>query len=546
MRQDAQDLASLGAWDRAYECLAAAERRSTLDGAGLELMATAAYMGGRDEEFALVLSRAFDAFIADGATLRAARAAFWIGLTFVFSGEMGRGGGWLARSRRLVEEHGAACAEQGYLLLPRVEASFGEGDLTAAERIASEAVAIGARFGDVDLVALARHLVGRARMSMGSVREGLELLDETMVAATEGKLAPIVTGLIYCSVIETCQKFQIYDRASEWTSALSDWCDRQAELVAFTGRCLIHRAEVMIFDGNWQDAVEEAALACKRLVAGGAGRFAGPAHYQAGEGLRLKGKYDLADESYRAAGGLGFNPQPGLALMLMSQGKSQSAWAGIRRSLAASDDPLGRIRTLPAAVEIALAVGETALAVAYAEELSGISARFPSRAGQAASAEALGDVHLAGGEAGLALRDYGRAADLWQAMGAPYQAARLRYKTGLTCDKLGDLDGALRELEAARAGFEALGAEPDRRAALRALDQIGRPQAALLTRRQMEVLKLVARGYTNREIAERLAISERTVDRHVSDMLSRINAPTRAAASAFAVGHGLISLKDIG
>jgi DNA-binding CsgD family transcriptional regulator len=233
--------------------------------------------------------------------------------------------------------------------------------------------------------------------------------------------------------------------------------------------------------------------------------------------------------------------------MRLRQGKSQAALSSVKRTLASVRDPVGRMRLLPAAVEIMLAVGDMGTARDLCEELSGFAARFTSDAILAASAEAIGDLSCAEGNLEEALPGYGRAAELWRDLQAPYRLSRLRLKIGQTCAALGDSEGACREVEAARDVFDRLGAEPDRKAAealLRSLTMQGKER--LLTPRQTEVLQLVAEGLTNREIAERLGLSERTVDRHVSDTLTRIDAPTRAAAAAFAVSHGLIVLRRAG
>jgi RNA polymerase sigma factor (sigma-70 family) len=535
-----------GEWSAAFELMSRLDARHELDGHALESFATAAYMIGRETTFLALLERAFEARCAAAETLKAARSAFWIGLTLMFRGEYGRGGGWLARSERLVEAHGKDCVERGYILLPRIEGSLASGDPAAADHQASEAVLIGEQFGDDDLVAIARHFKGRIQIEAGNIREGLSLLDETMVAATGAKLSPIVTGLVYCSVIEICQSFQIHRRAKEWTDALTGWCGRQPELVAFTGRCLIHRSEILIFDGKWAEALAEAGAASRRLLAGPVEHHAGPAYYQEGEVLRLSGRFDEADESYRSASRLGFDPQPGLALMRLRQGKTQSALSSIKRTLASVRGPVGRIRLLPAAIEIMLAVGNMEAARDLSDELSGLAVRHVSDAVEAASAEATGDLSVAEGNLEEALPRYGRAAEVWRELHAPYRLSRLRLKIGRTCAALGDREGGRREVEAARDVFDELGAEPDRRAADEFLRGLSQAKESLLTRRQTEVLQLIAEGLTNREIAERLGLSERTVDRHVSDALTRMDAPTRAAATAVAISRGLIVLRAAG
>jgi DNA-binding CsgD family transcriptional regulator len=535
-----------GMWSAAFDLMSGLDARHQLDGNALESFATAAYMIGRESIFLELLERAFETFFATAEPLRAARSAFWIGLTLMFRGEYGRGSGWLVRCERLVDEIGNDCAEQGYIFLPRVESSLATGDLAAADRYASEAVRIGEKFRDEDLMALGRHFKGRIQIVSGNTFEGLSLLDETMIATTDGRLSPIVTGLIYCSVIEICQNYQIQNRAKEWTDALAGWCGNQPELVAFTGRCLIHRSEILIFDGSWAEAFAEAGAACRRLLAGPVEHHAGPAYYQEGEVLRLTGRFDKADESYRSASRLGFDPQPGLALMRLRQGKSQAALSSIKRTLASVRGPVGRMRLLPAAVEVMLARGDLGTARKLCDELAGLAARHVSEAVEAASAEAIGDLSFAEENFEGALPSYGRAAELWRDLHAPYRLARLRLKIGQTCAALGDSEGASREFEAARDVFGNLGAEPDRKATEALLRSLGKGVETLLTPRQTEILQLVAEGQTNREIAQRLGLSERTVDRHVSDTLTRIDVPSRAAATAFAISHGLIVLPPSG
>lgn len=534
-------LAHAGEWEGAFAGMSEADQSGAIvDGDSLRDYATAAYMTGREDMYRELMGRAFDAYSDADAPLDAARTAFWIGLTLMFKGEHGRGGGWLARAGHLVEEVGKDCAEVGYLLLPRVEMNFGAGENKAAADIAAQALAIGEQHGDEDLAALARHLLGRAQLALGDVHNGLSALDETMVAITEERLSPIVTGLIYCSVIEACQRYQIVRRASEWTEALSSWCSRQPELVAFTGRCLIHRSEILLFDGRWSEAEVEAIAAKRRLAEGPAGHLAGPAHYQLGELNRLRGEFHAADESYRAASALGFDPQPGLALMRLRQGAGRSAAAAIRRALAAADAPPKRMRLLGAAFEIALGLKLLDEARAFKDEMQNLADTYHSDAVRASLAEMQGDLAAQDDELKRAAMSYAQAAELWRDLACPYRLARVRQRNAQLFAKLGDVEGALAEAHAARKGFASLGAKPERQDAETFIRSKTQSRGAILTRRQTEVLGLVAKGLTNREIAERLGLSERTVDRHVSDILNRIDAPTRAAAAAYAVSSGLV------
>lgn len=515
------------AWDDAREALLAADRVATLDGDDLERLATAAYLSGREPLFAAALERAHDAYAAS-CPERAARCAFWLGLTLMFRGEAAAGSGWLARAQRAVE--GRDCAEQAWLLLPPAEQQLRRGDFAAAAATAADAAALGERFGDADLVACARHVVGRALLAQGRLEDGLRLLDEVMLVLVRGEMAPIVTGLVYCSVIEACRDVCEPRRAGAWTSALERWCARQRGLVAFTGACRVHRAENLQWHGAWPDALDEAA----RAAAGG-GRAAGAAALLRGDLHRLRGDFAAAEQAYREASRLGCEPQPGLALLRLAQGRGEAALAAIRRVVAQAVEPLERARVLPALVEIALAEDTLDAARDAAAELEQIAARFATPALAARAAHARGAVELAQGQAQAALGPLRRAFEAWLQLDAPYDAARVRLLLGEACRALDDDDAAELERDAARAAFERLGAAPD-------LGRLDAPAARgrELTRRETEVLRLVAAGRTNKAIAGALALSERTVDRHLSNIFDKLGVSSRAAATARAYERRLL------
>lgn len=520
-------------WARAYRALTLADAAAPLAAADLERLATSAYLVGREDDFLGALERAYHAHLDDGGEVeRAARCAFWTGLDLLFRGETGRATGWLARAQRLIE--GRDCVEQGYLLLPVAERQLGEGDGQAAHATASEAASLGERFGDPDLVACARHLQGRALLRQGSLPDGLALLDEAMVAVTAGELSPIVTGLVYCSVIEACQQSCAVDRAREWTSALARWCGEQPEMVAFTATCLVHRAEVLQLTGALTEALEEARRACERERAPGA------AYYQLAEVHRLRGQLEAAEEAYRRAGRLGQDPQPGLALLRLVEGRLDAACAAMRRAVGTVRDPLERAKLLPSHVEVLLAAGEGQEAREACRELREIAERFGGEVLGALAAQSSGAVDLAEGNARAALGALRRAFDVWRRIEAPYEAARVRVQMGLACRDLGDEEAARLELAEARAVFERLEAAPE----LARLDSLARGEGPgtehPLSPRELQVLRRVAAGCTNREIAAELHLSERTIDRHVSNILTKLDVPSRAAATARAYEDGLL------
>jgi DNA-binding CsgD family transcriptional regulator len=541
-----RDLFSQRAWNDAFQALARADAARPLGDADLERLVLSAGLTGRDPLFLSLLERLYQMRLAAGHNAPAARSAFWLGMRLAAVGEPARAGGWLARAQRLVEGE-PACVEVGYLQIPAAHRHLGAGELTAAAEAAVRAGDIGERFGDRDLCALARHVQGRVLVRQGQLEAGLSLLDEVMLAAASGELSLLVTGLVYCAVIASCQQIYALDRAREWTSALADWCGEQPQLVTFTGTCLVHRAELLQLGGDWGQSIEQARRAGERLE----GKLDRPgqasAAYQEGEIHRLRGEQAAAEEAYGRASQLGSEPQPGLALLRLAQGDREAAAAAIRRVVGATADPLLRTRYLPAAVEILLAVGERQEAGEACRLLEEAAATYRSEVLGALAAHARASVQLAAGDARGALAPARAAFQVWQRIGAPYLAARLRVLLGQACAALGDADGARLEWQAARTAFEQLGAAPDlalvqalASAPSRGASGPGPAGHRGLTAREHEVLRLLASGLTNKAIAAQLSLSEKTVDRHVSNIFNKLDVSTRAAATAHAFKHGLV------
>jgi DNA-binding CsgD family transcriptional regulator len=531
------------AWAEAYEAFALASRSHPLSGQDLELFAMAAYLTGRDDDYLDALDRAHRAYLETGETRPAARVAFWLSLRLLFRGSAGPANGWLARAQRLLEHERADCAEQGYVLLAISTQLAGAGELDAAYAKAQAALVIGEGCGDVDLSACARMLQGRSLIQQGHVEHGLALLDEAMVAVIADELSPLVTGLIYCSVIEGCQEIYAFGRAREWTDALTRWCEGQSQLIAFSGVCMTHRAEIMVFLGEWSEALEETRRACARCSQVGNPRAGALALYQQAEVQRLRGDFAAAEQSYRETSELGVEPQPGLALLRLTQGRTRSAAAAIRRILDASTDRLHRLRLLPAYVEIMLATKHVRDARRACDELTEIARALETPAGSMLSgivAHVRGAVELAEGEALTALISLRRAWRTWQQLEARYLSARARMLLGVACRELGDLDGSQMELDAARIAFGRLGAAPDAARLANMIPMTSTETSHRLSPRELQVLRLVAAGRTNKAIANELVLSEKTIDRHVSNILTKLDVPSRAAATAFAYEHHLI------
>jgi DNA-binding NarL/FixJ family response regulator len=524
-------------WSEAYRAFSDADQAGPLTASDLELLATAAYLLGRDADYLKALERAHLAYFDAGECERAARCAFWLGFRSVFRGETGQATGWFSRAQRLIEREARQSVERGYLELAVAEDHLDSRDNEAAYAAAESAAEIGERSGDGDLVAMARHQQGRARLQQRRLKEGLALLDETMVLVVSGCLSPVVTGLMYCSVVQNCQMVYALDRAGEWTAALAAWCDEQPEMIAFSGVCRVHRAEVLQLRGAWREAVTEARRGCERALDQHA---AAAAFYQLGEVYRLQGDLAPAEQAYRAASQRGREPHPGFALLRLAQGQAETAAAAIRSAVKVTTQEWQRARLLPACVEIFLASGDLHEAKAACTELEQLARDLDTEALSALAAQARGAVELSEDDAEKALLSLRSAAHVWKKIEAPYLLAAVRATMGLAYKALGDADSAALEFDGARRVFQELGATSD----LRRLDALARASGADrthgLTARELEVLRLIAAGMTNKAIAGLLFVSERTVDRHVSNIFVKVGVSSRAAATAYAYEHKLL------
>lgn len=528
------------AWRSAFDAFEAADSEAPLSATDLEAWAAAAYLVGKDNVSVDVWARACQQHLDQGTTARGARCAFWAAFQLLNAGETARGGGWLSRAVTILDAHPEDCVERGYVLAPLGIQQVESGEYALADETFQHVQVIARRFNEADLLALAQLGIGQVALSTSPSDEAIKHFDQVMVAATAGELSPVVCGLVYCATIMACRELCDLKRADEWTLALSHWCEQQPDLVPFRGQCMVHRSEIMQLKGAWPDAMREVHLARERLAEPAGQPAIGMAYYQQAELQRLRGELTQAEAAYRQASQYGHPTQPGLALLWLATGRVGVAATAIRRALDETSERLARSRLLPAYVEIALADGDVDGAQRGVDELADLAADIAAPLLSASAATAEGAVDLASARPADALDALLHAWALWQGVGAPYEAARARVLIGRARDQLGDSVSAGMEFDAAMWAFKQLGAAHDIVQLERLVATTNKATPGLLTAREVEVLRRVATGATNRAIAVDLVISEKTVARHLSNIFSKLDVSSRSAATAYAYENQLV------
>lgn len=526
-------------WTETYIELSKADREDSLEPEDLEILATAAYLTGKDAECLEILGRAYQNYLSHGQFDQAVRCTFWLGIIHINRGDKAQGSGWIMRGSRLLDKNDLVCPERGLLLIPVALGTLSEGDATKAMKLFEQAASIGEKFNDADIKAIARLGYGQAMVRQGDVTKGIKLLDEAMIIVKAEEVHLIAKGIIYCAVISVCRKVWDLKRAQEWTSALSRWCNSQPDLVPFRGQCLVRRAEIMQMFGEWPEAMKEVEQACSRFQTS-VPPATGEAYYRQAELHRLLGAFEKAEDCYREAAKWGKNPQPGLALLRLAQGQADAAKTSISNTLQETKDTRVRAELLPAVVKIMITVRQNEEARTAAEELCKIAENFDVPYLYAMSSYALGEVLFAEGDCRQALDHLQKASKCWNTLDLPYESARTRELKGLVYRELDDEDSSDMELAAAKWVFEQLKAMPDLKRVNRLLNKKRDHETHGLTLRELQVLRQVATGKTNKSVAGELFISERTVDRHVSNIFNKLGVSSRVEASTFALKNKIL------
>lgn len=523
-------------WLRAFDLLEKAVATTpSAEADRLDDLGEALWWLGRIEECIDARVRAHVLFGDQGAHVRAGQVAVWLYEHHCFLGRPAMAGGWLRRARRCLEGDIESVA-WGNLLLREAEQLHGAGEHGAATDSATKALTLGRKLASIDLEAEALQAIGRILVDDGRHREGMAHLDEAMLLAVEGRLGPYATGKVHCSVIGACEDVGDLRRAAEWTEAALRWAAHHPFAV-FPGLCRVKRAGVLQRKGDWPQAEREARLACEELEAVKVGSAAA-AWVEVGEIRRRIGDLEGAEEAFGHADELCCTPTAGLALLRLAQGRPAEAASIIDDALAAAaNSPLGRARLLPAKVQVSVAAGRLGAAVEAADELERLADRYGTEAFAASAALSRGRLQLAAGAASACATLRG-AVERWQQLEVPYEAASAQMLLGEACRAAGDGDASDAALRSAITTFDRLGAAYDARHARELCGR--RTMPAGLTEREVEVLRLVARGNTNKDIARALRLSDKTVARHVSNIFAKTGATTRSAATAFAFESGIV------
>ena len=446
-------------------------------------------------------------------------------------GDFAAGSGWIQRGRSLLEQSPDETA-RWYVVHLDAENALHGGDLDRARALARQVRGAAQRASDPTLLSLALMTEGTARLRGGAMAEGMALLDEAMLPVKAGRIPPDMAGNLYCQMIAACWELFDLRRAREWTAATEHWCEHFDSAVMFSGICRMHRVQLRQVSGEWDVAAADARVVCTELV-GMNTQVVAEGHYLLGELLRLRGDVAGAEAAYLRAHELGRDPQPGLALLTAQTDAVGAGLASLRTALATHQGAeYSRAPLLHAVVDLAVDVADPVVAGEASEQLTAMADRWQSEGLYAMATHARGAVLIASGDASEAVTALRDAVRRWQDLEAPYACARSRMLLAQAYSALGDHGAATRELDVAERTLTALDAVVD----LRRLQRL-RPGAELpggLTPREAEILRQVAYGGTNKQVAEALVISEKTVARHLANIYVKLDVSTRTAAVAWA------------
>lgn len=514
-------------WAGAHRDLTRAADHQALRADDLLLLSDAAWWLGRMAETMALSERVHRLYVEEGRLDRAALCALTTGELWLISGEVPVGLGWIARARRLLAELPEG-EVHGYLVFADGQLALETGDDAAVSAATRRLADLARRQASPTLEALGLLLAGTQAVRAGRTTEGFALLDEAMLPVLAGQVEDGFAGNLYCQVMGLCAEVGDVRRMRTWLRTTEKWCARFSDAVMFVGICRMHRVQLLVLDAAWDEAAREAGLVQRELAEMNAMAVA-EAHYQLGELHRRRGVLDDAAREYDAARALGHAAQPGAALLRLAEGRPEDAWSAIAGALEAGPPP-SRWRCLGPAVEIALAGRRLTAATALADELTAVAERTPGSLFRAAAPAARGRIDLADGRPAAAVVALREAVRTYTDLGVPHEAAQVQALLAEACAAA----GVPTDAEAAASAA----AEARRRLGL--LPSPHRTTSGTLTAREREVLRLVADGASNHDVAEQLTLSDKTVGRHLANVYAKLGVTSRTAAVARAREQRLI------
>lgn len=482
------------------------------------------WLGSTGPAIALA-EQAFAAFRDAGRAEDAAETALRISLLRATGAEVTLATAWMRRAQSILRDLPDG-VQHAYLTYLEAWAGMPDGLTAWSAETVERLRDLAQRLPDPAVATLSLFVSGMADVRAGDIARGFAQLDEAMLGVLSDEIEPEWGGDVFCTTIHTCHELADYRRMADWTRATEEWCRRFGSDAIYAGVCRVHRLELRSAAGDWDDVEDALAEVCGRLAPSDPW-VAGEGWYQLGELRRLRGDAAGARAAYGLAREVGIDPVPGEALLELQDGEPARAWHLLTTALDARDR-LARTRLLRAGVEIALATGRTDAAIAYRDELSAVAEDFGSPGFRAWADHADGMLALAEGDAQAAVAPLQSAIAYFRRHGLRCEHARVLAWLAAAYDRSGDAAQAEHLRAEASAIFERVGARADLEVARRAADDVGP-----LTPREREVLEQVARGSSNREIADRLFISEKTVGRHLANIYLKIGVGSRTAAAAW-------------
>lgn len=531
-----------GGWEEARVSFEAAVSASATAEA-LEGLGWAAWWGNDAAVTFDARERAYALYREADDRRAAARVAMWIGTDHTdFRGELAVAQGWLGRAQRLLEGL-EPCEEHGWLWVHDAEKRLMVGDLAGARELGARAAALGDRLGLVDLQMMGLAGEGLALVAEGDVEAGMRRLDEAAAAALGGEFREIwAVGWALCLLIQACEHVRDYGRAGQWCRRLEEWSTR-VDVIFFNRVCRAHYAGVLMWRGTWAEAEQE-LIDCADRLAEIRPPMAAEAIVRLGELRRRQGRFEEAEEIFEQ---VAEHPLAllGLGELCMDRGDATGARDRAEQYLRETPAHAGPLRA--AGLELLVcaqsALGDLDAATGAAEELDAVARVVGTEPLCAATRFAAGVVALRRGELESARVAFEDATRLFHRSGAPFEAARARVELARTLAAAARRRDALRELKSAATTLRRIGATH----AVAQVDTLERelgqapPHApGKLTPRECEVLRLVAKGMSDRAIAEQLVLSEHTVHRHVANVLTKLGCTSRSAAVADALTKQLI------